>query len=281
MDGVAWLFCPADRPERFAKAGARADVVILDLEDGVAPHDRPAARQALAERPLDPSRTVVRVNPVATPDHALDLAALAATGYDHVMVAKSESAAELSALAPLHVIALCETPRGLLAADALAAAPPVEALMWGAEDLVAAIGGQSSRDAAGRYRDVARHARSRVLLAAAAAGVAAIDAVFLDIGDLDGLRAESRDAAASGFAAKAGIHPTQVDVIRAAFRPGAEQLDWARRVLAAAAVERGVFAFEGGMVDEPVLRQARRILAAAAGPLAPDRGRLSTDTGDN
>src|SRR3954453_187343 len=87
---VAWLFCPADRPERFAKAAAAADVVILDLEDGVAAGDRVAARRALVDTPLDPQRTVVRVNPAGTPDHDLDLAALADTAYERVMLAKTE-----------------------------------------------------------------------------------------------------------------------------------------------------------------------------------------------
>ena len=262
IDAVAWLFCPADRPERYAKAADRSDVVILDLEDGVLPADRPTARRALAASTLDPSRTVVRVNAAGTHDQVLDLVAIAAAGYEYVMLAKAETPAEVTALAPLRVVALCETPRGVLNAPALAEAPGVQALMWGAEDLVAAIGGHSSRFAGGAYRDVARHARSAVLLAAAAAGVAAVDAVFLDIGDLDGLATESADAAACGFAAKACIHPSQVATVRQAFRPDDERLDWARRVLAAAVSERGVFAFESAMVDEPVLRQARRLLAA-------------------
>ena len=265
IGGVAWLFCPADRPDRYQKAAERADVVILDLEDGVAPHDRPAARRALVANPLDPVRTVVRINAAGTADHALDLAALTATAYLTVMLAKCETAADVEQLAPMAVIALCETPRGVLNASAIAAAANVDALMWGAEDLLATIGGRSSRGPAGGYRDVARHARAGVLLAAAAAGVAAIDSVYLDIGDLDGLAAESADAAASGFAAKACIHPAQVDPVRRAFRPTADQVDWARRVLAASVGERGVFALDAAMVDEPVLRHARRILAAAEG----------------
>ena len=86
--GTAWLFCPADRPERFEKAAAAADIVILDLEDGVAAKDRPAARQALVDTPLDPERTVVRVNPTGTADHAPDLEAVARTAYTTVMLAK-------------------------------------------------------------------------------------------------------------------------------------------------------------------------------------------------
>jgi citrate lyase subunit beta / citryl-CoA lyase len=108
--GPGWLFCPADRPERFAKAAAAADVVILDLEDGVAARDRPAARAALRDTPLDPGRTVVRVNPVGTPDHADDLDVLRETDYTTVMLAKTETAEQVASLAPLDVVVLVETP---------------------------------------------------------------------------------------------------------------------------------------------------------------------------
>jgi citrate lyase subunit beta/citryl-CoA lyase len=258
--GPAWLFCPADRPERFAKAAAAADVVILDLEDGVAAADRPAARTALQQTPLDPARTVVRVNAFGTEDQARDLAALAHTGYTTVMLPKAESAAQVAALAPRDVIALIETPCGVVFAAEIAAAETTVALMWGAEDLVAALGGGSSRRADGGYRDVARHARSTVLLAAAAFGRAALDAVHLDIGDLAGLETEALDGAAVGFDATVCIHPSQIPVVRNAYRPTDDQVDWARRVLAAAQAERGVFAFEGQMVDSPVLRHAEAIL---------------------
>ncbi|WP_046315054.1 CoA ester lyase [Mycobacterium sp. UM_Kg1] len=261
--GPAWLFCPADRPERYAKAAAVADVVILDLEDGVAAADRPAAREALRRNPLDPERTVVRVNPAGTADQARDLEALADTAYTTVMLAKTESAAQVAALAPRQVVALIETPRGAVFCAEIAAADQCVAMMWGAEDLVAAMGGGSSRHSDGRYRDVARHVRSSVLLAASTFGRTALDAVYLNIGDLDGLRAEALDGAAVGFAATVCIHPSQVAVVRDAYRPAPERVDWARRVLAAAQSERGVFAFEGQMVDSPVLRHAEAILRRA------------------
>jgi citrate lyase subunit beta/citryl-CoA lyase len=259
IDGVAWLFCPADRPERFDKAAAAADVVILDLEDGVAPADRAAARDALRRTEFDPERTVVRVNPAGTDDHAADLDALPRTAFHRVMLAKTESADQVAQLSPLQVVALCETPRGVLNASSIAESPGVVAVMWGAEDLVAGLGGRSSRFPDGRYRDVARHARSAVLLAAGAARKPAIDSVFLSIKDLDGLAAEAADAVQVGFAAKACIHPSQVPVIRNAFAPTPQEVDWAKRVLAAAAGRPGVFQYEGMMVDEPVLRQARAI----------------------
>jgi citrate lyase subunit beta/citryl-CoA lyase len=264
--GPGWLFCPADRPERFEKAAAAADVVILDLEDGVAAKDREAARAALIETPLDPSRTVVRLNPATTPEHELDREALARTGYSTVMLAKTESAEQVSALAPLDVVVLIETPVAALMISELARVGNAFAVMWGAEDLFAVLGGTTNRNADGSYRDVARHVRSQTLLAAKAHGRMALDSVYLDIKDLDGLRAETDDAVAVGFDAKVAIHPTQVAVIRAGYAPTDDQVQWARHVLDAARRERGVFQFEGIMVDAPVLRRAERIVALAPHP---------------
>lgn len=261
--GPGWLFCPADRPERFAKAAATADVVILDLEDGVAEADKPAARKALQETPLDPERTVVRINAADTAEYPLDLEALAGTAYTTVMLSKTESAAQVTALAPREVIALLETPRGAVFATEIAAAQGAVALMWGAEDLVATLGGSSSRKADGSYRDVAHHVRSTALLTASTFGRVALDAVHLDIRDLDGLRDEAEDAVALGFAGTVCIHPSQIAVVRQAYRPSEERLDWARRVLTAARSERGVFAFEGQMVDSPVLKHAQMTLRRA------------------
>jgi citrate lyase subunit beta/citryl-CoA lyase len=262
-NGPGWLFCPADRPERFQKAAAAADVVILDLEDGVAAKDRAAARAALIDTPLDPTKTVVRVNPATTPDHPLDLEALKATEYTTVMLAKTESADQVRQLAPLDVIVLVETPLGALAVTETARIDNAYAVMWGAEDLFAATGGTANRWPDGTYRDVAQHVRSQSLLAAKAYGRLALDSVYLDIKDLDGLRAETDDAVAVGFDAKVAIHPTQVAVIREGYAPTDKQVDWARRVLDTARNERGVFQFEGQMVDMPVLRKAQRIIALA------------------
>ena len=261
MHGPALLFCPADRPDRYEKAAAAADSVILDLEDAVAPGNRASAREAVVAATLDPARTIVRVNPVGTPDFELDVAAVRSSRFRTVMLAKVESAQQLDALADFEVVALCETPAGVEHAGAIAAVAHVVALMWGAEDLVGAIGGRSSRHADGSYRDLARFARSRVLIAAAAAGKPAIDTVHLDIADLDGLSAEVEDAAAVGFAATACIHPSQVEVIREGYAPTADEIAWAERVLTAAESNPGVFRFEGRMVDGPVLMQARTVLA--------------------
>ncbi|WP_396644333.1 HpcH/HpaI aldolase/citrate lyase family protein [Microbacterium sp.] len=260
MNGPALLFCPADRPDRYAKAAAAADTVILDLEDAVAPADKARAREALAATPLDPDRTIVRINPAGSAAHALDVAAVRATGYSRVMLAKAESADDIAATSAFEVVALCETARGVVRAAEIAAHPATAGLMWGAEDLIASMNGRSSRFPDGRYRDVARAARAAVLLAAHAHGRAAIDAVHLDIADIDGLRAECEDAAASGFTATACIHPTQVAVIRAAYASTEEERAWARAVLEEAEHQPGVFRFRGRMIDEPVLRQAREML---------------------
>jgi citrate lyase subunit beta / citryl-CoA lyase len=268
--GPALLFCPADRPDRFDTALERADAVVIDLEDAVAPDRKEAARAALVENPVDPARTIVRVNGAGTADHDADLAALARTGYRTVMLPKADGRFVGPLVqpdgAPYGVVALCETAAGVLAAPALAARPDVVALAWGAEDLVASLGGASSRRPDGGYRDVARHARSAVLLAAAAAGKAAVDAVHLDIGDVDGLRAEAEDAAAVGFAASLCIHPSQVPVIRAAYAPSGDDVARAHAVLAAAErAASGVFTLDGRMVDGPVLRQAEAVLRRAGG----------------
>lgn len=261
--GPAFLFCPTDRPERFQRAAATSDYVILDLEDGVSAGDRAMAREALISSLLDPDRTIVRVNPVESSDHHLDMTALAGTPYHTVMLAKTESVDQVESLAPRNVIALCETAKGVREANSIAAASPTVGLMWGAEDLIASLGGKSSRGDTGRYRDVARFSRAQVLLAAGASGRFAIDAVHLDIGDLEGLEEEARDAAASGFSGTACIHPTQVEVVRRAYRPTEKEISWARRIVEAATTARGVFAFEGQMVDAPLLRHAHTILKFA------------------
>ncbi|MDT5089011.1 MAG: citrate lyase subunit beta / citryl-CoA lyase, partial [Mycobacterium sp.] len=153
--GPAWLFCPADRSERYHKAAAVADVVILDLEDGCAPADRPAARRALVDVQLDPARTVVRVNQFGTEDQRLDLEALEKTPYDTVMLPKCEAVYEISALAPLDVIVLVESPKGALIVTDTVQVDNAVAVMWGAEDLFAVLGGTANRYLDGTYREVA------------------------------------------------------------------------------------------------------------------------------
>jgi citrate lyase subunit beta/citryl-CoA lyase len=270
--GPALLFCPADRPERYQKAATRADAVILDLEDAVASADKQRARGAILaqlgaagdEPELDPSRTIIRVNPAGTEEFEKDLHCLAHTPYRTVMLAKAESAAQLEALAGYQVIALCETAAGVLNAPAIAAAPNVVALMWGAEDLLASLGGSSSRKDDGGYRAVALHARSSVLLAARALGKEAVDAVYTNIPDLPGLSAEAADAVASGFSSKACIHPSQAAVVRAAYAPSEAEVAAAGALLqAAAAAGQGVFQYNGQMIDGPILKHAEAVIRRA------------------
>lgn len=266
LPGPAWLFCPADRPDRYPKALAVADVVILDLEDAVAPANRPAARDALRrlsdDGVLDPDRTVVRVNGADTGDHARDLAVTTGMGIRRIMLAKSEDPAGPAAV-EADVLLLVETPRGIEHVGLLAALDNIVAVMWGADDLVAGLGGTASRFDDGRYRDVARYARSRALIAAKANNRLALDAVHMDIADAPGLAAECADAVAVGFDATVAIHPSQVPLIRAAYAPPPERVEWARRLLAHVGEDPGVATFEGRMVDGPILKQARRVLRLA------------------
>lgn len=264
--GPALLFCPADRPDRYVKAAERADAVILDLEDAVAPGDKPAAREALVRSDLDPSRTMVRLNAAGTPDHEADLAAVARTSYRTVMLAKAADAAQVAGLAGLEVVALVETATGLLHVAEIAAEPAVVALMWGAEDLVASLGGTSSRRPDGAYRDVARHARSATLVAARAHGKVAVDAVHVAIDDHAGLAAEVADAVASGFGATACIHPAQIDVVRRGYAPDPDDVARARELLAAAAHQAGAFRWQGQLVDGPILEHARTLVRRSGLP---------------
>lgn len=266
LAGPVYLFCPGDRPDRFAKAAAAADVVIVDLEDGVAPEGRERARENVLGATLDPARTIIRVNPVTSPAHAHDMAMMAESPFATVMLAKTSSADEVRSVAGFDVVALCETPEGITALEAIADCANTVGLMWGSEDLVAALGGYSSRHDDGSLRDVTRYARARTLLAARAHQLIALDTVYLHFEDLDGLSREAADAAAMGFSGTACVHPSQVPVVRAAYRPSRERVEWARRVLEAADGHDGVIRVEGLMVDGPVLAQARQIIGRADAP---------------
>jgi citrate lyase subunit beta/citryl-CoA lyase len=271
------LFSPGDRPEMLRTAvGTDADAVAFDLEDAVAPGAKAAAREAvhdlLASDGFDPDAEVcLRVNAGETA--AADVAAVVdrEVRLDAVLLPKVSGAAEIDRLAalladagrPLPVIAVVETAAGVLAAPEIAAADPVVALCLGAEDLAADLGAARTP----RGTEVS-HARGRVLLAARAAGVTAIDTVFTDTGDAAGLRAATARARDLGYDGKMAIHPAQVPVINAAFTPDPEQVAWAERVLAARAEaereDRGVFAVDGEMIDAPLIARAERIVARAA-----------------
>jgi len=261
--GPAWLFCPADRPDRYVKALSVADVVILDLEDAVAQSNKEAARAAVerlvGDQRFDMARTVLRINAHGTVDHRLDRALMERLGVPRVMLSKAELPEHVSEL-PGEVIPLVETARGVERAGTLAELDSVLGLMWGADDLVADMGGTASRGVDGPYREAVLYARSRTLIAAKSCGLLAIDAVHMDIADANGLRSECEDAVAVGFDATVAIHPSQVSVIREAYRPPAERVEWAQRLLDAVGDDAGVATFEGRMVDAPIYRQAKSVL---------------------
>jgi citrate lyase subunit beta/citryl-CoA lyase len=167
-----------------------------------------------------------------------------------------------------------ETPEGLLNIREVAGASPrIVAISWGVEDLGAAMGLGRVRDAQGRYLDIPRHARVMCAVAASAAGVEAIDTVYTDIADLDGLRRECDEGVQMSFTGKISIHPTQIQVINDAFTPAPEAVAEARALVAAFAEARGrgvyAFTFKGQMVDAPHLTRALKILARAGEPAPP------------
>jgi len=281
------LFVPGDRAERFAKASASgADAVILDLEDAVMPERRLGARVEVARWLETAERGVpvwVRINPVATDDALEDLAAIIDARPDGIVLPKARDGADVHrvdhwleglearcgyargsiGLLPL----ITESAGALLNAASFTALPDrVVGLTWGAEDLAADVGASANRTGDGEYELTFAMARSFCLLAAAAAGVPAFDTIDTEFRDLATVERRARASRRQGFVGKLAIHPAQVAPIHAAFQPTVEEVAWAERVVAAFAASPGVgaVAFEGGMLDRPHLRQAERILAAAA-----------------
>lgn len=282
------LFVPGDSERKLEKGfGAGADVVIVDLEDSVAPQNKAAARTVAArfivERWGQTTPAIyVRVNDLSTGLTDDDLAALVAARPDGIMLPKSNSGQDVQHLsAKLRVREaenglpdgsvgilpiITETPAGILAAATYAGASArLAGLTWGAEDLSAAIGARSTRDEQGRYTDVFRHARLTTILAAGAAEVAAIDTVFPNFRDMAAFAAECAEAERDGFTGKMAIHPDQVPVINAAFTPSAEAVKQSAAIVAAfeAAGNPGVVGIDGKMYDRPHLRLAERLLARA------------------
>lgn len=274
------MFTPADRPDRFEKATHRADVIILDLEDGASQELHDEARHNIEQSNLDPARTVVRVCSPDLPEFEEDIACVRRTQYTTVMIPKVDGP---TPDVGLHVIATLETPAAVLRAREIAHGPGVVGLFWGAEDYTAELGGIYSRlqtdergwegyhgSAEGPYRPIVAHLRMTTLLHAAEAGIVAIDAVHADFSDDSGLRDEALDAARIGFAATAVIHPRQVPVVREAYRPTPDQVAMARRIVEATTTDtgrtHGAIKVDGKMVDAPLFRQAQ-ILAARADAL--------------
>ena len=266
----SWLFTPATRPDRFAKAAeVGADVAILDLEDAVAPGDKDQARATaldhLSRAASGGPARAVRVNALSTRAGLADVLALVASGADpdFVVLPKTDSAAHLHILDQLltnakktaRLIALIESVAALRELDAIAVATPrLAGLLFGAADMAADLG------AAVAWEPLLG-ARQRLVAAAALGGVTAIDTPFFDIHDADGLAAETRRSVALGFAAKGAVHPAQITPINAALTPDEVAVAHAERVLAENA--KGVGTVDGQMIDEAVARKARRTLAAA------------------
>ncbi|MGX5831901.1 HpcH/HpaI aldolase/citrate lyase family protein [Mesorhizobium sp. 43Arga] len=282
------LFVPGDSERKLEKGfGAGADVVIIDLEDSVAPQNKAAARDIAARvitehRGQTSAAIYIRVNDLSTVLTDDDLAALVPAKPDGIMLPKSNSGQDvqqLSAKLRVHeaengladgsiriLPIISETPAGVLAAATYAGASArLAGLTWGAEDLSAAIGARAARDEHGRYTDVFRHARLTTILAAGAAEVAAIDTVFPNFRDMAAFAAECAEAERDGFTGKMAIHPDQVPVINTAFTPSAEAVKQSAAIVAAfeAAGNPGVVGIDGKMFDRPHLRLAERLLARA------------------
>ena len=266
----SWLFTPGARAEHFAKAAeVGADVMIIDLEDAVAPADKPMARAAALEflTRSQKGRTAhaLRINGLDTAAGLADLTALleAAVAPDYLVLPKTESPDHIRILDRLlsaaaldaRIVGIVETTRGLAQADEIAAASDrLYGMLFGAADMAAEL------DAETTWEPLA-YARSRLVTACARSGIVAIDTPFFDIRDTGGLEQETRRAAAMGFAAKAAIHPDQVAAINAAYTPSDSEVASARQILVENA--KGVGVVGGQMIDEAVARKARRILAAA------------------
>lgn len=277
------LFVPGDRPDRFAKASTSgADAIIIDLEDSVAVDRKVDAREATAEY-LSGDRPVpvfVRVNPQDSHLTHDDLASVLPFLPDAIVLPKAEGARSINWLrgqaaavadsqdgeAPPILPIATETPGAVFDLGTLReVAHYLIGVSWGAEDLPAAVGASTSREADGSYTAPYEMVRSLTLFAAHAAGVAAIDTVFPNIRDEDGLADYVGRAARDGFTGMLAIHPSQVAAINAGFTPSPDQLAYARSVVDAFAANpgAGVLQLDGKMIDAPHLKAALSILARA------------------
>jgi citrate lyase subunit beta/citryl-CoA lyase len=281
------LFVPGDSEKKFAKAkDVGADVLILDLEDSVAPSMKDDARAQVAafldDRAPHGWSFFVRVNPFDTGLTFTDLAAVVKPGLDGLLIPKANGAEDIrriadeldrledeAGMAPGTVritVVATETPLAMFNLSSYT--PPhsrLAALTWGAEDLAAAIGATGNKEADGRWTDPYRFARSLCLYAAASAGVAPIDTLYADFRDMDGLEADCRRARRDGFTGRIAIHPAQVETINRCFSPSEAEIEEARRIVAAfeANPDAGTLGIDGKMVDIPHLKAARRTLASA------------------
>jgi citrate lyase subunit beta / citryl-CoA lyase len=283
------LFIPGDDEKKLGKGLASgADVLLLDLEDSVSPPRKASARaittdfirthKPLASRP----RLFVRINAMSSGEAGADLDAVMAAAPDGIMLPKCQSGADLQRASSMIAVREAENdlPDGGTRLIAIAtetaasifhmgtyagASNRLAGLTWGGEDLSADLGAEANRDAAGAWTDPYRLARSLCLFGAAAAGVPAIDTVYTNFRDMDGLKAETEAARRDGFTGRMAIHPAQVPVINAVFTPAPEAVERARKIVAVfrANAGLGVVGMDGEMLDMPHLRRAERVLAQA------------------
>ncbi|MEM9224840.1 MAG: CoA ester lyase [Pseudomonadota bacterium] len=277
----SWLFVPGDSPRKIEKAfGTEADVLILDLEDSVAPDRKAEARQLVkAAIANDPGRVAVRINALSTGLAEADLDAVAPAGPAIIVLPKSERGADVGELSAHLSVREAEAglPDGATKIMAIATETPqslfhlgnyggvsdrLRALAWGAEDLSASLGATRLRRPDGAFTETFALARTLCLAGAHAAGALPLDTVHTDLADEDGLRNEATAAAADGFLGKMAIHPAQVSIINQAFTPPPAAVEEARRIVEAFAdaPDVGVLAVGGQMVDRPHLVKAQRLL---------------------
>lgn len=278
----SYLFVPADSERKLQKAAATdADALILDLEDSVLPDAKPDARDIAVEFLVNRSAWV-RINPLDTEYADADLEAVVPAAPAGIVLPKPRGAADVVTLSTrldaletregipvgqTRIIALCtERAEALFTLQAYAGATPrLAGLSWGAEDLSAAVGASANRDADGNWLPPYEFARSLCLFAAAAAEVAAIDTVFTDFRDQQGLVRYATKARRDGFSGMLAIHPGQVEAINAAFVPSADEIERAERIVALfdAHPGAGAIGMDGRMIDRPHLVQAQKLLQLA------------------
>jgi citrate lyase subunit beta / citryl-CoA lyase len=280
------LFVPGDSERKLARAKeCGADALILDLEDSVAPPQKDAAR-TLAAKMIDdePKREwslFVRVNPLDTGLTLADLTAVVKPGLDALLIPKTNGAADLERIGhyldalearagmPQGSVKLAsvatETAKAMFALGSYAPAQPrLIALTWGAEDLSAALGATDNKEPDGAWTFPYELARAQCLFAASAAGVAAIDTLYANFRDPDGLERDCRRSRRDGFTGRLAIHPDQIAAINRSYAPSQAEIEHARKIVAAfeANPGAGALGIDGRMVDIPHLKAARKTLAS-------------------
>jgi len=286
------LFVPADSERKFAKAnGIGADALILDLEDSVAPPRKALARDMVKELLGGPPRDwafLVRINPLGSGLTLDDLAAIVRTGLDGILIPKVSGIKDVELISnyvdalefaagvqPGHVkllVVATETPAAMIGFSSYATPNRrLIAMTWGAEDLGAALGALSNKEADGSWTFPYQVARAQCLFAAGAAGVQALDTLYGDFRDQKGLAESCGIARRDGFVGRIAIHPDQIATINQCFTPSDADLAHARRVVAAFAAQpdAGTLGIDGKMYDMPHLIAAKRALASVGEDVAP------------